>query len=157
MEDKVETISTPSSKDLNLEARAYFLNQGQSVNKLNDMLEAGRFGYHFKTGVSMLLEVFLYLLFTTVIIIVAVIPGNPLEINYNLSQEVEASFSMNVEDISIIILLIKCIIVLIALPIFGMAILLRRNRRKSRLINKAYSESDQMKTAFYRAVNVLKL
>lgn len=157
LEPQVKANNKKASHDVSLEARAYFLNQGQNINRLNDILDNNLVSYHFKTIASLVAEVLLYILFTATIGFVISIPSAPEEISYSLTRFLQSNDTLTSDDLSMMVLTFKFFISLLSLPLLGMAVLLRRNRNRRKMVNRAAGEAYQMKTAFYKAVNELKL
>lgn len=136
------------NNNLNSEAKAYFLQQGQSINKLNDILDSNILSHYLGKWFSIILEIALYILFIVILVSVFQIPNRiPIDDKNELYNK----------DFADIIFLIQVICSILSLPILLFANLLGRNRKKNTLIRKAYEESALMKERFDLASKSLNL
>lgn len=149
-------MDTSQEGDLNNKARFYFLQQGQRVIKINDLLNSNILEHHISKWFSIFLELALYSLFIIAIVFLIIIPTDIsayLEINENSSLEL----AYENKTFLLLIWVIKTAFFILSLPVLFLAILIRRNRRKNNIIYKAYKESATMKEEFDKAVKELKL
>lgn len=134
----------------------YILYQGQNINRLHGILKSSAIVRGFKTFLSVLFEILLYLLFLAAIILLIMIPTDPLVFSEQLNNTTSISGSIHSDEIAGVMIMIKVMIFLISLPILFCAILLRRNRKKNALIDRAFTETDNLKKGFEQAMQYLK-
>jgi hypothetical protein len=145
-----------ANKDLTLDAKTYFLQQGQSINKLNDILDSNILTHYLNKWFSVTIEFLLYALFIITLIGVFIIPDN-LSFYFPVNETTQITAQIQNEDFAALIMCFKLICILLSLPLLLFAILLGRNRKKNTLIRKAYEESMKMKESFDLALKSLKL
>lgn len=153
------------SNNLGHQTRAYFLQQGQSINRLDDLLGSNILIHHLSKWLSVLLEISLYIAFAFLIIGAICIPTDMTAyINLPMREVDPSLFDSNAFDVDVhnrefsnVIYVVKFIIVLIALPFLLFARLLARNRKKSNLIRTSFDEVEKMKKSFEEAINTLRL
>lgn len=119
-------METPD-QNLSQQARAYFLQQGAGINKLTEILNSNVFIHHLNRWWSFLLEFALYLTFLIGLICLCGVAGKE-----------------------------GFIFGLVSLPSPFIAMLLRRNRKRAKLIHQAAQEIEKMKLEFDNAVKNLK-
>lgn len=117
-----------NNKQLPPEVQTYFLKQGKSIARVNNIISSNAFTHHLGRWWSMLLEFLLYVAFIGGIISLSGIAGDK-----------------------------AFICGLISLPFPFIALLLRLNRRRSILMHEAASEVQKMKEEFDVAVKELEL
>lgn len=146
-------METPNN--LNHQSRTYFLLQGQSISKLNDILNSTIFAHYLRTWFSVIIEIILYLVFIATVILTVMIPT---DLSLFIQKEnFKFTASIQYEDFANLMLGLKIFILLISLPILAFAILLGRNRKKNNLIRKAFTETQKMKEGFEKAIKELNL
>ena len=143
-------------KDPDINTRTYFLQQGQSIAKLNQILNSNILTHYLNKWFSVIIEISLYLLFIMVMISVFMIPTH-LSFYFDVNETTQISAQINNQDFAALIMCFKIVCVLLSLPILVFAILLGRNRKKNTLIREAYEESKKMKTSFEAAIKSLNL
>lgn len=146
--------------NLSHQTRAYFLQQGQSINRLYDLLGSNLLIHHLSKWLSVLLEISFYIAFTLLIVGAICIPTDMTAyIQFPIYEADPNAFDVNVynRDFSTIVYIVKFIIVLLALPFLLLARLLARNRKKSNLIHAAFNEVEKMKKNFEEGIITLKL
>jgi hypothetical protein len=145
-----------NSRDLKMEARTYFLQQGQSIGKLHEVLSSDILSHYIGKWFSAVIETVLYFLFLIAIVCAFIFPT---EIKTKVATVGQTTMSASVQDARVTeaIFVFKLVIIVIALPFPAFAILLGRNRRKNTLIRKAFEETKKMKSAFDAAVKELNL
>ena len=146
-------METPNN--LNHQSRTYFLLQGQSISKLNDILNSTIFAHYLRTWFSVIIEIILYLVFIATVILTVMIPTD-LSL-FIQKGNFEFTASIQYEDFANLMLGLKIFILIISLPILAFAILLGRNRKKNNLIRKAFTETQKMKEGFEKAIIELNL
>ncbi|MCW3085952.1 MAG: hypothetical protein JWP12_3318 [Bacteroidetes bacterium] len=139
-----------STDNLKHEVRGYFLYQGQRINQLHEILNSNLFAYHLWKWFSMLIETILYVVFAVIIIKIAVMPTDA---NHYISNTGNA----NSEDFTLMMQWIKVFLLLLSLPLLAFTILLGHNRKKNTLIREAFTEVNEMKEGFDKAVEELEL
>ncbi len=149
--------STPQAESLSVQARTYFLQQGQSTLKLYSILKSNLLTGFVKSGISVLFEIILFLLFVAIVIAVAIIPTEPIQGQIALDNETVIYAGLKREEITAIMYIIKGVLLASSLVPLALMVLLKRNRRKRALIEDAYMEVDMMKERFEDAVKGLKL
>ena len=154
MESGNNIDANPKQKELNAEARAYFLSQGRKISRIHSILSSNILIHYLKRWLSLLLELLCYSLFACILIVVLQIPKNPgVQVVYMNAIKIEITSP----DIENIVVFLKTLAVIISLALPGLAILLKRNRRKNKLIRQAFSEVEEMKEDFDKALNELRL
>lgn len=150
---------------LSHQARGYFLQQGQSINMLHGLLSSNVLVHHLAKWLSVLIEISLYLGFALLVALAVCLPTDITSYVQLPMQQAEstmfdpAAFEVNVynRDFTELIYVVKFLMILLALPFLLFAGLLSRNRKKSSLIRKAFTETEKMKKSFDEALNSLKL
>jgi hypothetical protein len=135
--------------------QAHIMHQGQSINRLHGMLNSSSFVRGFKTVVSVLMEIFMYLLFTWAIILIIIVPID-YTFDQQVNQDISVSSTIHSNNIAGIIISCKIAIFFISLSFLLCAILLRRNRKKSSLIGRAYRETETLKKNFDQAMQLFR-
>ena len=125
------------NNNLNSDAKAYFIQQGQSINKLNDILDSNILSHYIGKWFSYMIELSLYILFSVIVIAVIMIPLTQT-ITHEINSTTQVTMQIKNDEYIVFILIFKLVCVLISLPILLFAILLGRNRKKNTLIRKAY-------------------
>ncbi|MFN8117393.1 MAG: hypothetical protein U0W65_14855 [Bacteroidia bacterium] len=122
----METVNS----NLNSEAKAYFIQQGQSINKLNDILDSNILSHYIGKWFSYMIELSLYILFSVIVIAVIMIPLTQT-ITHEINSTTQVTMQIKNDEYIVFILIFKLVCVLLSLPILLFAILLGRNRKKS--------------------------
>lgn len=122
----METVNN----NLNSEAKAYFIQQGQSINKLNDILDSNILSHYIGKWFSYMIELSLYILFSVIVIAVIMIPLTQT-ITHEINSTTQVTMQIKNDEYIVFILIFKLVCVLLSLPILLFAILLGRNRKKS--------------------------
>jgi hypothetical protein len=146
-----------NNETLDVKTRAYFLQQGQRIQKIHSILDSNILAHHLKKWFSLLVELALYLLFALTILGAICLPVNPFETSISIDDSTRINIELHKDDIVALFITAKILLVVFCLPILGMALLLGRNRRKNALIREASEEAEQMKEAFDKAIVELKL
>lgn len=144
-----------SSPDLN--ARTYFLEQGQSITKLHETLYSSSIAGHLKRGLSVLIEVLLFLLFLIFILVAIYVPLDPIQFHRDFGESSSVYGGYHNDDITLFMILIKAVLFIASLMPLLLMLLFRRNRKKSALINTAFREVERMKEKFDSALKELPL
>lgn len=166
----METIQpTPPENEsarLSNEARSYFLQQGKSIGRIYDILDSNIVMHHVKSWFSVLLELLLYGLFVVIIFLIATLPSYVMNLTFaienellgeELSRLVKLDYTLEIKAITEAIFYARLVLLLVSIPVLGMAIILRRNRKKRRLMREAFFEVLEMRKNFDYAVKNLKL
>lgn len=135
-----------------LELRSYFLQQGQSINKLYANLKSNLFAHGFKSFLSVLLQILCYLLFICCIYIAIILPTDLHGMYRMANGYTEVNVSLQDNRITELMMGIKIVIAVISLPVLACAFLLGKNRRKSARLRNAFTEVELMKQNFDQAV-----
>lgn len=141
---------------LELKARTYFLEQGKSIGKLNDILDSSVLLGYLKRGASLIIEALLFLIFLSILFIAIYIPITP-EIEKAITDSFSVKLKIDEEHVMKALLIFKTVLFIASLMPLILMLLLQRNRRKGALINLAYEEADKMKERFDKAVKELNL
>jgi hypothetical protein len=131
--------------------RSYFMIQGQSINKCHNMLRSAIIVRGFKFFISVLLEIFMYLIFIAAILLIILLPSD-LTIQEHINENATLKLVYENDAIAGLMMSIKLAIFLVSLPVLLCAMLLRRNRRKSSLIARAAEVTGEMKEKFDEAL-----
>lgn len=145
-----------NNKESKLEVQTYLLQQGQSINKLHGMLNNNLVLGYFKRGVSIVIEVFLFLLFLLLLAASVFLPTNPIQFTGNITDSTSLVGVVENDDLYVLMLFIKGLIFIASLLPLALMIVFRRNRKKSALIQLAFAEVKAMKTLFDKSINELK-
>lgn len=150
-------METPD-KEFQQQARHYFLSQGQSIEKLHEMLNAHLLVFHFKKGLSLFLQFLLYILFIVMVLLILFISSNDIG-RYLLSPQRGLSVDIILVDPDVLnmIMGLKVLLILSSLPLLFLAGMLSRSYKKSSLIRKSFLEVVKMRQAFDRAARDLRL
>jgi len=156
----METTPPPFNNNTNVnvkhEVRGYFLQQGQSINKLYTLLSSNVVAHHLKKWFSVLLEILLFLFFVIILIWAIMIPTD-IGGSIPVSDHESLGYSYQNEQIKALMMYAKAILVVLSLPVLAFALLLGRNRRKNTVIRAAFTEVVQMKEGFDNALKNLEL
>lgn len=153
----MNTTSTPPETDRETAMRHYIIQQGQAINQLNTMLDSSFVMRGFKAVISVLLEIVLYLLFAGVIVLIVLIPSDPLVVTHEIGRNTELSAGLHSDEITGLMIALKIALFILGLPVLLGAVLLRRNRRKSFLIGDAAEKTAEMKAAYEKMFYGMKL
>lgn len=143
------------TNESNNQVRAYFLQQGASIAKLQQILNSNLFVHHLHKWSSLLVELILYTCFVLCFILILAIPtsfqfqvmGLPISIELTPSPA----------ELLALVVIIKLILILFTSPLLLFAVLLGRNRKKNALLHEAFTEVKKMKEGFDGAVRDLGL
>jgi hypothetical protein len=149
------TTSEPRAETLSVAARTYFLQQGQRIQKLHSLLDSNLLTGIAKSGISILLEVVLFLIGLGGIALAVYLPTY-LSGEMPINERTHADVSLTNEDLRNGMLILKAAIVLLSLIPLALMTVLKRNRHKRALIAEAYLEVDDMKMDFDKAVKELR-
>jgi len=152
-----QTHYSPPPQDRESAMRFYIIQQGQSINNLNNTLRSSASARGFKSVLSVLMEIVLYLLFIGVIILIFAIPSEPFMFSHEIGGNSSLQAGIHAGEITQMIIALKISLFIISLPLLLCAIILRRNRRKGNLIARAHGETERMKMEFERVFHGLKL
>lgn len=125
----------------NLIAFQYYIKeQKNSISKLNDLLNSSILSGYAKRGVSLFIEVILFLLFISILLVVLYIPLDPIQLNKSIAPGQSVHAVYHNAAITDVVLFLKAVLFVGALmPLFLMLLLLR-NRKKSEMIHTAFLE-----------------
>lgn len=132
--------------------RSYFLQQGQSIIKLYDLLQSNIVAYGFKAFLSVVLQLFCYIAFAFAIYFVIVLPDDLPGVILMMDENISVKLVPDIKLFREFIMTLKIIIAVISLPVLICAFLLGRNRRKSVRIRRCFNETEQMKSNFDQAM-----
>lgn len=141
-----------SAPNTNQQTRFWFLQQGQSIGHLHELLSSNVFHHHSVKWLSMFLEIALYLIATALVLVAILLPLDP-DI-HNLPPAECANCSQYYNDW---IDLFRILTLLFSLGCLLFAKLLSGNRKKSRRIRAAFNETERMKKNFDEAIKTLRL
>lgn len=144
--------NTQPSPALDHTLRSYFLQQGQGITRLYELLRSNIVAFGFKAFLSIVFQIFCYLLFAFAIYLAISIPTDLPGIILLLDENISVEFIPRIEGLADIFFAFKIIIAVMAIPILVCALLLGRNRRKSALIRKSFNETELMKQNFEQAL-----
>lgn len=145
-----------NSSESKLPVQTYLLQQGQSINKLHGMLNNSLVLGYFKRGVSIVIEVFLFFLFLLLLAASVFVPTNPIQFTRNVTHNTSLVGGIQNDDLFVLMLFIKGLVFIASLLPLALMIIFRRNRKKSALIQLAFSEVKGMKTLFDKSIYELK-
>jgi hypothetical protein len=136
--------------------QAHIMHQGQSINRLYGMLGSSSFVRGFKTVVSVLMEIFMYMLLLGAVLLIIFIPSDPMIFSQQLNDDTSFTGGIHSDTVTGLIITLKVIIFLFSLSFLLCAILLRRNRKKSSLIGHAHKEAETLKRNFDQAMQLFR-
>ncbi|MDQ3110985.1 MAG: hypothetical protein M3R17_13915 [Bacteroidota bacterium] len=139
---------TQQQNDAEYALRFYFMQQGQNINKCNSILQSGLVIRGFKIFISVLLELLMYLLFIGAILLIILIPSDPMTVDNQINENASLTVGLHSDLVTGIMMTTKLTIFIFSFPVLFCAILLRRNRKKSTLIARAADETGEMKKNF---------
>lgn len=137
--------------------RTYFLEQGKQIHRLYDMLDNGVITGYLKRGISILLEIILFVMFLGMVLLTIYIPLDPVKIHQQLTETSSAETTYHNDDVTAVMMAIKLLLFVSSLVPLALMIVLGRNRRKNAQINLAFEEVEKMKESFDKAVKELHL
>lgn len=137
--------------------RAYFLQQGQSIARVYDILNSSILTGYVKRGLSVFFEILLVLVFFALLVICAMIPLDPVQFTQEISESTSVTETFHNEDLMYFMVGLKLFMFLVSLLPLVLMFLLRRNRKKSELIHNAFTEIEVMKGRFEQAVKTLNI
>ncbi|MBL7934176.1 MAG: hypothetical protein JNM51_00020 [Bacteroidia bacterium] len=133
--------------EFKFDARVYFLQQGQIINNLSDILDTNISTHSLNKWLSILIETVLYILFISILVGLFIIPDDP-SFYFEVNNTTQVTAEIHSEEFATLMMCIKLVCNILSLPILAFAILLGRNRKKNDLIKQAYQESMKMKMNF---------
>jgi hypothetical protein len=150
------THSAPTPSDANL--RTLILQQQQHINRLHEELHSNTFAFGLKVFLSVVLQIACYLLFAFVIYFAIIIPSDfpSLMEMMREGRNPAIDLTLNIPALNEFLLGIKITLATISLPVLICALLLGRNRRKSRRIRRAFQELETMKKNFEAGIQGVK-
>jgi hypothetical protein len=146
-----------NSDQQDLKLRTYFLQQGQSINKLNDALDNSLLAGHLKRGVSILFEFLLFVAFLFFLFVAIYIPTDPLQFTQALNDTTSISGSVHNDEVTAVMMIIKGVVFIASFMPILLMLLLRRNRKKGAMLHTVSVEVDEMKKRFDKAVKEFNL
>jgi hypothetical protein len=149
MEETKSKIMEKQNKQPTTDMRSYILVQGRSIIRLLDLLNSSLLLHHTRKWISVLLEIGLYLLFLLTLV-------GSTATSTVFSVSIAKGMKANVEDILPVLIVFSVCLLLLAFPALFLALLLRRNRKKSTRIREAFAEVQEMKRKFEEATDVFK-
>ncbi|MEO5645309.1 MAG: hypothetical protein ABIQ40_03580 [Bacteroidia bacterium] len=152
----VQQPNNHSDTTLNYAIQYYFLQQGQSITKLHELLRSNIVAYGFKAFLSVVFQLFCYLLFALAIYVAIMFPTNLPGLVLLLDKNVSIEFIPHVKELTDFFIALKIIIGIMAIPILVCALLTGRNRRKSARIRKSFNETEMMMKNFELALRQFK-
>ena|SRR6218665_300081 len=158
----METTTPPPFNNVNPntnvkhEVRSYFLQQGQSINKLYSLLSSNVVAHHLKKWFSVLLEIIFFIVFIALVVWAIAIPTS-IGGNIPVSEYESINYSYQNQQLTTMLMYAKAIIIALSLPVLAFALLLGRNRRKNKIIRAAFNEVEKMKAGFDLALKNLEL
>lgn len=141
----------------NTNVSTYFLQQGQSISKVYDILNSSILTGYIKRGFSIVVEVLLGGLFFLLIFCSAIIPLDPIQFTKELSDDTLATATIHNEDLMAVMIGVKIFVFVVSLFPLVLLFLLRRNRKKGELIHVAFTEVEVMKKRFDEALKNLNI
>jgi hypothetical protein len=154
--EQTATQAAPQPQSLSTDARTYFLKQGSSIQRLHEILDSNFLTGVAKRGISILIELVLFLVFVAGIALAVYIP-TVIESAIPVTENTTAEVGIRNKETTEAILLLKAGIVVLSLVPLAFMMVLKRNRRKGALIQEAYFEVEDMKKEFDSAVKGLRL
>lgn len=141
---------------LSAQTRHYFLNQGQKISKVHALVDQGIMQGTISMAFFWLIEISLYILCVLSVVFILVIPS---DIFKDIQLNAANSFDVQHKDSSFFTLLIivKLFLFILALMPLFLARALQKSRMKTALIQEAFSQIDDMKKDFDKAMLELKL
>jgi hypothetical protein len=124
----------------------YFLQQGKSIQNLQDILNRDTFTHHLRGGFSIVLEVVLFMAVVFIVFIVVRIPSDLF--HAKITPYDGTHMIMYNDTLSELLVAGKVILLGMSLIPLFLIVLLRRNRKKSKRIYSAFLEVTQMKKRF---------
>lgn len=137
--------------------RTYFLQQGQSIGKLHEILDSSLLAGHLKRGLSIFIEIIFFLTFLLFLFVAVYIPTDPIQFSKSFSEKTTVTGSIHNDDVAAVMMVIKGIVFFASFMSLLLMLLLRRNRKKGALIHIAFVEVQEMKKRFDKAVKELPL
>jgi hypothetical protein len=154
--EQTATQAAAQPQSLSTDARTYFLKQGSSIQRLHEILDSNFLTGVAKRGISILIELVLFLVFVAGIALAVYIP-TVIESAIPVTESTTAEVGIRNKETTDAILLLKAGIVVLSLVPLAFMMVLKRNRRKGALIQEAYFEVEDMKKEFDNAVKGLRL
>jgi hypothetical protein len=152
-----QTHYTAPTQDRETAMRYFIIQQGHSNSNLNNLLRPGVTGRAFKSVLSVIMEIVMYLLFVAVIAIIFMIPSEPFMFSHDIGGNSSLHAGIHADEITKIVLGLKIILFIVSLPLLFCAIVLRKNRMKGNLIVRAFGETERMRLEYEKAFQGLRL
>lgn len=137
--------------------RSYVYHQAHGIQRLQTQLAPGASARGFKTVLSVLFEIVLYLMFIAAIVLIVLIPSDPLSFSAPIDNSTDFTAGIHSDEIAAMMFVVKLLIFILAIPLLICAIVLRRNRRKGSAIAEAYSEVTAMRKSFEQLVGQYRI
>lgn len=157
METTLNTSSSDSgASNLSTDVRSYFLNQGQKISQLYQMLDRGYYKAYLSRAIYWIVEIALYLLFAIALYVIISIPTDISQhIKLDDSNSMDVKFTN--EEVAQFITLFKFIFFILSLMPLILARVIRNARKKTQAIQASFKLVEEMKTDFDKALKDLKL
>ena len=137
---------------------AFFIQQGQHINRLYEELRSNTFAFGLKVVFSVILQIACYLLFAFGIYLAIMIPTDLPSLLRMMGEDSHLwDLTVSIPVLTDFLVGIKIILALISLPVLICALLLGRNRRKSMRVRRAFNETELMKKNYDTALQQMKL
>ncbi|MCA6364721.1 MAG: hypothetical protein IM638_16925 [Bacteroidetes bacterium] len=138
--------------------RSYFYNQGQRMQKLKSMLDSNIIAHGFRFTLSVLLEIFFYLSGLCALVLLFLIPNDPLAYSYEFEGTMKIEMSSENEELIAAIIMMKIIFCFLSVvPSFFCGVMLHRSRNKRSRIRLAYEEVVEIKDNHEKAIRDFRL
>ena len=140
---------------LSVQARHYFLDQGQKISQLHQLLDRGYLRAYLSRAVYWLAEIALYALFVIALISIYSIPTDLTQhIRIDNSNSMDVKFTN--KELAEFISFLKLIFFILSLMPLILARVLRNARKKTKAIQASFEVVEDMKTNFDKALKELK-
>jgi hypothetical protein len=140
---------------LSVQARHYFLDQGQKISQLQQLLDRGYLRAYLSRAVYWLAEIALYALFVIALISIYSIPTDLTQhIRIDNSNSVDVKFTN--KELAEFISFLKLVFFILSLMPLILARVIRNARKKTKAIQASFEVVEEMKTNFDKALKELK-
>jgi hypothetical protein len=140
---------------LSVQARHYFLDQGQKISQLHQLLDRGYLRAYLSRAVYWLAEIALYALFVIALISIYSIPTDLTQhIRIDNSNSVDVKFTN--KELAEFISFLKLVFFILSLMPLILARVIRNARKKTMAIQASFKLVEEMKGSFDKALKELK-
>jgi hypothetical protein len=146
----------PKTNPLSVQVRHYFLDQGQKIGQLYQLLDRGYYRAYLSRAIYWLIEIILYGVFIMGIVAIFRIHSE-ITTHIYIDGKNSVGISYTNDDLTDFILFLRLVLFAFSTLPLLLARAIRRSRKKTQAIQASFKIIEEMKENFDKAVKDLKL